>query len=139
MTRYLLDTNVLSGLRKGTRAHAAVVAWFEGVDDAALFTSVLVIGEIRRGIELARKADPKKAKALEKWLTTLTHHFSDRVLAVDDRVADRWGRLCVDQKLPDVDGLLAATAWVHDLTLCTRNTKDFARSGVKLLNPFVQF
>lgn len=93
---------------------------------------------MRRGIELARKADPKKAKALEKWLTPLTQHFSDRVLAVDDRVADRWGRLCVDQKLPDVDGLLAATALVHDLTLCTRNTKDFARSGVRLLNPFLQ-
>lgn len=136
MTRYLLDTNILSELRKGSRAHAEVVVWFEEVDDDALFTSVLVIGEIRRGIELARKTDPKKAKALEKWLTTLVEHFSDRVLAIDERVADRWGRLCVDQKLPDVDGLLAATALLHDLTLCTRNTADFARSGVKLLNPF---
>jgi predicted nucleic acid-binding protein len=136
--RYLLDTNILSELRKGTRASLEVTGWFDEVDDEALFTSVLVIGEIRRGIELARKADPKKAKALEKWLNTLVQHFSDRILVVDDRVADCWGRLCVDQKLPDVDGLLAATALTHDLTLCTRNTADFERSGVKLFNPFLK-
>ncbi len=136
MIRYLLDTNILSELRKGSRTHPEVAAWFDGVADETLFTSVLVIGEIRRGIELARKSDPKKAKALEKWLTALVAHFSDRILTVDERVADRWGRLCVDQKLPDVDGLLAATALAHDLTLCTRNTPDFVRSGVKLLNPF---
>jgi len=136
VTKYLLDTNILSELRKGSRAHEGVTAWFGRVDDGALFTSVLVIGEIRRGIELARRAGPKKAKVLEKWLTTLVAHFSDRVLAIDERVADRWGRLCMDQKLPDVDGLLAATALVHDLTLCTRNTADFARSGARLLNPF---
>jgi predicted nucleic acid-binding protein len=136
--RHLLDTNILSELRKGTRASPEVAAWFEDVDDEALFTSVLVIGEIRRGIELARKTDSKKAKALEKWLATLVEHFNDRILAVDERVADRWGRLCVDQKLPDVDGLLAATALVHDFTLCTRNMADFARSGAKLLNPFLK-
>jgi predicted nucleic acid-binding protein len=134
--RYLLDTNILSELRKGERACPEVVVWFDETDDEVLFTSVLVVGEIRRGIELARKADPKKAKALEKWLITLVEHFSDRILPIDDRVADLWGRLCVDQKLPDVDGLLAATALTHNLTLCTRNTADFARSGVKLLNPF---
>ena len=136
MTRYLLDTNILSELRKGARATPGVVAWFDGVDDEALFTSVLVIGEIRRGIELARRTDPEKATALEKWLAALVTHFSDRILPIDDRVADRWGRLSVDQKLPDIDGLLAATALVQDLSLCTRNTADFERSGVKLLNPF---
>jgi predicted nucleic acid-binding protein len=135
---YLLDTNILSELRKGARANPGVVAWFEEVDDESLFTSVLVIGEIRRGIELARTSDSKKAKALEKWLVALVEHFSDRILIIDDRVSDCWGRLCVDQKLPDVDGLLAATALTHDLTLCTRNTTDFSRSGVKLLNPFLR-
>lgn len=136
MTRYLLDTNILSELRKGARACPEVVAWFEEADDEALFTSVLVVGEIRCGIELARKNDPRKARALEKWLTALVQHFSDRILTIDDRVADCWGRLCVEQKLPDVGGLLAATALAHDLTLCTRNTTDFARNGVKLFNPF---
>jgi hypothetical protein len=134
--RYLLDTNILSELRKGSRARAEVVAWFAEVDDDTLFTSVLVVGEIRRGIELARKTDSKKARVLEKWLIRLVEDFSDRILAVDERVADRLGRLCMDQKLPDVDGLLATTALAHDLTLCTRNTADFERSGVKLLNPF---
>jgi Predicted nucleic acid-binding protein, contains PIN domain len=136
VTGYLLDTNVLSELRKGSDAAASVVAWFGGVEDDALFTSVLVTGEIRRGIELARKTDPKKAKALDKWLTGLIRHFGERILPIDDHIADRWGALCVDQKLPDVDGLLAATALVHDLTLITRNVADFKRSGVRLLNPF---
>jgi predicted nucleic acid-binding protein len=135
VTKYLLDTNVLSELRKG-HAAASVVAWFDSVENDALFTSVLVTGEIRRGIELARKTDQKKAKALDKWLAGLVLHFSDRILPIDDRVADRWGALCIDQKLPDVDGLLAATALVHDLTLVTRNVADFKRSAVKLLNPF---
>ena len=136
MTRYLLDTNVLSELRKGSAAAVSLVAWFGGVEDDALFTSVLVTGEIRRGIELARKTDPKKAKVLDKWLKGLIRHFDERVLPIDDRIADRWGALCIDQKLPDIDGLLAATALVHDLTLVTRNIADFKRSGVKLLNPF---
>jgi len=134
---YLFDTNILSEMRKGERASPEVAAWFDGVADEGLFTSVLVIGEIRRGVELARKNDSKKAKALEKWLSTLVAHFSDRILPIDDRIADRWGRLCVNQKLPDIDGLLAATALVHDLSLCTRNISDFARNGVKLFNPFL--
>ena len=137
MRGYLFDTNILSEMRKGERASPEVAAWFDGVADEGLFTSVLVIGEIRRGVELARKNDSKKAKALEKWLSTLVAHFSDRILPIDDRIADRWGRLCVNQKLPDIDGLLAATALVHDLSLCTRNISDFARNGVKLFNPFL--
>ncbi len=136
MIQYLLDTNILSELRKKSRADSGVIKWFEGVENDALFTSVLVIGEIRRGIELVRKSDSKQAKALEKWLNGLMSHFRERVLPIDDRVADRWGKLCIDQKLPDVDGLLAATALVHNLTLVTRNTADFKRSPVKLLNPF---
>jgi len=136
VTRYLLDTNVLSELRKGSGTAASVTAWLDGVEDDALFTSVLVTGEIRRGVELARRTDPKKAKTLEKWLTGLIRDFGGRILPIDDRVADRWGALCVDQKLPDVDGLLAATALVHGLTLVTRNVTDFKRSAVTLLNPF---
>ncbi len=136
MTGFLLDTNVLSELRKGRQADASVVTWFDEVADPELFTSVLVLGEIRRGIEIARGRDSKKADALDRWATGLEVQFSDRILPITHRIADRWGHLCVDQKLPDIDGLLAATALVHDLTIATRNARDFERSGAKLFNPF---
>lgn len=136
MTRYLLDTNLLSELRKGNRALPSVVEWFAGIEEEAIFVSVLVIGEIRRGIELARRKDPGRAEALDKWLAGLVKHYGTRILPIDERIAERWGMLSVDQRLPDVDGLLAATALVHDLTLVTRNVADFRRSGAKLVNPF---
>ncbi len=136
MSGCLLDTNILAELRKRDRCNKNVAAWFTAQDDESIFTSVLVMGEIRRGIELARHKDSEKAKALERWLQGLTLHFESRILPVTGAIADRWGRLCFDQKLPDVDGLLAATALVHDLTLATRNTGDFLRSGVKWINPF---
>ena len=132
----LVDTNVLSELRKGPRAHAAVLAWFEGTDERALFTSVLVLGEVRRGIESIRRRDPTAAVALEQWQLRLSETFGDRVLPVDALIADRWGRLNVPDPSPTVDGLLAATALVHDFTLVTRNVRDVERTGVRVLNPF---
>jgi hypothetical protein len=133
---YLLDTNVASETRKGRRINANVETWFESADDDDLFLSVLVIGEIRKGIEQARSKDPVKARALEGWLTGLERQFGDRVLPITPAVADQWGRLSAIRPLSTVDGLLAATAMVHDLTLVTRNVIDVANTGVTLLNPF---
>lgn len=132
---WLVDTNILSELRKGSRANASLRTWFAAVRDEELFTSVLVLGEIRRGIESVRRRDAIAASALEQWLARLTAGFSDRILAVDVAVADRWGTLNVPDPVPTVDGLLAATALVHDLVLVTRNTRDVARTGVRLLDP----
>jgi toxin FitB len=133
---FLVDTNVLSELRKGRRANRGVREWFAGVDDGDLFTSVLVVGELRRGIASIRRRDGVAAAALDQWLSRLTERFSDRVLPVDVAVAERWGGLNVPDPLPTVDGLLAATALVHGLTLVTRNTRDMRRTGVALVDPF---
>jgi hypothetical protein len=132
---WLLDTNIVSELRKGERADPGLRAWFAGADEAALFTSVLVVGELRRGIELLHRRDVPSALALEHWLAALTDGFADRILPVDRVVAEEWGRLNVPDPVPTVDGLLAATARVHGLTLVTRNTRDVARTGVPLLDP----
>lgn len=136
MRGYLLDTNVVSEARKGRRIIPSVLAWYESVDDDELFLSVLVIGEIRKGIEQARSKDPVKARALEGWLTGLEERYGDRVLPITAAVANQWGHLSAIRPLSTVDGLLAATAMVHDLTLVTRNVTDVAHTKVKLLNPF---
>ena len=134
---WLVDTNIISELRKGERAPAGVRAWFDGAAEDELFTSVLVLGELRRGLESIRRLDLPSALALEQWLLRLTDTFGDRILPVDTAIADRWGRLNVPDPIPTVDGLLAATALVHDLTLVTRNTRDVERTGVRLLDPTV--
>ena len=136
MKGFLLDTNVLSELRKGVRADANVQRWFASVDENLIFLSVLVTGEIRRGIEAIRKRDPRAATALERWLGSLMQAHSDRVLPVDGATADEWGRLDARGSLPVVDGLLAATAQVHDLTFVTRNVKDVVGTGIDVLDPF---
>ena len=133
--RYLLDTNVVSELTK-SRPDPGVVAWREQTAGDRHFLSVLVLGEIRRGVELLRRRDQDRARSLDQWLTTLTREFGSRILSVDAAVADAWGRLDVPDRLPAVDGLLAATALVHDLILVTRNTPDVQRPLVRVLNPF---
>ena len=132
---FLLDTNILSELRKGERANSGLRAWFAGAADESIFTSVLVIGEIRRGVESIRRRDPGAAEVLEQWLLGLTAGFADRILAVDRPVAERWGKLNVPDPLPTVDALLAATALEHDLVLVTRNVRDVDRTGVRVLDP----
>lgn len=132
---WLVDTNVLSELRKGERADRGIRSWFATVADEDLFTSVLVVGELRRGVELLRRRDAIAASALEQWLGRLAGSFSSRILPVDGRVADRWGRLGVPDQVPTVDGLLAATALVHDLVLVTRNVRDVMRTGARVLDP----
>lgn len=134
--RFLLDTNVISELRKGARADSNVVAWFESVEDHDLYLSVLVLGELRQGVERLRNRDPRSAGSLERWLDVLAEDYAARVLPVDRDVADLWGRLNVPDPLPVVDGLLAATALVHDLTLVTRDQRGIRGTGVRTLDPF---
>jgi predicted nucleic acid-binding protein len=133
---FLLDTNVLSELRKRSRADSGVLRWFDETDEDALFTSVLVIGEIRQGIESLRGRDVRAARALEKWLGELTAAYAERILPVDVSIAERWGVLNVPRPMAAIDGLIAATALVHGLTVVTRNSDDFVRSGVEVVNPF---
>ncbi len=132
---WLVDTNILSELRKGDRTDPGIRAWFAEAREEELFTSVLVLGEVRRGIESIRRRDEPSALALEQWLTRLTMSFAERVLPIDAQVADRWGALNVPDPVPTVDGLLAASALVHDLVLVTRNVRDVAGTGVQLLDP----
>jgi hypothetical protein len=134
---WLLDTNVLSELRKGDRAAPGVLAWFKAAAQVELFTSVLVMGEIRKGISRLSRRDPVGAKSLERWMQGLVESFSDRILPVTAEVADRWGRLAVEQPLSPIDGLLAATALHHGLILVTRNVADVARAEVPVINPFL--
>jgi predicted nucleic acid-binding protein len=136
MVSYLLDTNVLSELRKGRRADAGVRAWFADIADEHIFLSVLVIGEIRRGIELIRRRDAAAATQLDAWLRRLVEAYEDRMLPIDLAVAEVWARLHVPDPIPVVDGLLAATAHLHGLTLVTRNTKAVQGTGVPFLDPF---
>lgn len=133
---FLLDTNVISEVRKGERCNPRVAAWFTAVRDTDLFISVLVTGEIRRGVERLRRRDARQAEALERWLEELADSYADRVLPIDARVADAWGRLGALRPVPVIDGLLAATARVHDMTLVTRDASAVDDLGVNVLNPF---
>lgn len=133
---YLLDTNVISELRKGDRADARVRAWFGELADEEIYLSVLTIGEVRRGVESVRRRDPDSAAALDSWLARLGEAHRDRILPVDRAIAEEWGRMNVPDPLPVVDGLLAATAKVSGLTFATRNVADVEGSGVELVDPF---
>ena len=134
---YLLDTNVLSEIRKGEAAHAAVRAWIAGTAAEDLYVSVLTLGEIRRGIERIRlRGDHVQAHSLDGWLVRLESAYAVRILPVDARIADLWGRLQVPDPLPVVDAFLAATAIVHGLTLVTRNVSDVRRTPARILDPF---
>ena len=132
---YLLDTCVISELRK-PGCNPGVSAWIARIQPHEAFLSVLTLGEIRRGIELHRRKSPASAASLERWLNGLETHYGDRVLPITAAVADTWGRLAPNQPLPVSDGLIAATALEHKLTVVTRNVPDFKRSGVNTLNPF---
>jgi toxin FitB len=133
---YLFDTNVLSELRKGERCHPSVVAWFSSLEPHEIYLSVLTVGELRKGVELIRRRDPRAAESLDVWLQELASSYADRILAVDQEIAERWGRLKVPDPLPVIDSLLAATAIVRSMTLATRNVLDIARTGVRWVNPF---
>lgn len=131
---FLLDTNVVSEIRRARDPH--VRAWSEQVADIDLYLSVLTLGEIRKGTELLRVRDPAQAGVFASWLEHLLTSFADRIVPIDARVADEWGRLNATRPRNTVDGLIAASAHVHHLTVATRNTADFEGSGVPLLNPW---
>jgi predicted nucleic acid-binding protein len=133
---YLIDTNIISEIRKGERCDPHVSAWYASLTDQDLFLSTLVLGEIRNGVELARSRDPDKAAALERWLRQVETAFDGRVLGIDNAVSDQWGRMCAIRPIPVIDGLLAATAVTNGLTLVTRNDRDIDGLGAKVLNPF---
>ncbi|MEO7854365.1 MAG: type II toxin-antitoxin system VapC family toxin [Rubrivivax sp.] len=131
---YLLDTNVVSELRK-PKPHGAVLAWLEGVEDAQLHLSAVTIGEIQAGIELARDQDEAKASEIEAWLEMVAASYN--VLAMDAAAFRAWAQL-MHRKSDTVyeDAMIAATAKVHGFTVVTRNVADFKAFGVPLLNPF---
>ena len=139
MSGFLLDTNIISEL-VARRPEPRVTAWIGATDEMLLHLSVLTLGEIRKGIDSLR--DSSRRAALGGWLDSeLMVRFANRILAIDEAIADRWGRLtaqreAANSRLPVIDGLLAATALQYNLTLVTRNVKDVAATGVPLFNPW---
>ncbi len=133
---YLLDTNVVSEIRKAQR-NPSFSAWYTDIGSTELFLSAIVIGEIAQGIaRLELRRDIPQASLFERWLSELKHAFEGRVLPVSTAIAERWGRLNGPRPLPVVDGLLAATALEHDLTFVTRDAEALAGTGVRVLNPW---
>lgn len=133
---WLLDTNILSELRKGARCNSQVAEWFAELQDEEIHLSVLVLGEIRRGVERIRKTDARAAQSLERWLVRLATDYGERIIPIDLRVAEEWGRMSVSRPRSAVDSMLAATAKIHDLTLATRNVKHVVGLGARYMNPF---
>jgi predicted nucleic acid-binding protein len=132
---FLIDTNVVSELgRKNPDCH--VVAWANNVGTAALHLSVLTLGEIAKGAASLERRDALRGAALSRWLEGLHHQYADRIIAVDDEIAEAWGRLASRRSIPVIDALLAATALVRGMTLVTRNVRDIADVGVEVLNPW---
>jgi toxin FitB len=136
---FLLDTNVISELIK-PQPEVNVTTWIEGTDESLLYLSVLTLGEIRRGISILPQS--RRRATLEAWLDKdLRERFDERILSIDQEVADRWGLLTAAARnngivLPVIDGLLAATALEHNLTLVTRDTGQIPSMGVAVFNPW---
>jgi toxin FitB len=134
LNRYLLDTNVISEIRK-PKPHGAVVEWLRGLVNEQVFLSAVTLGELQSGIERTRRQDEKKAQEIEEWVDLLAGSYN--VLAMDAACFREWGRLREGnpERLAE-DAMIAATALVYDLTVATRNERDFLRFRVKVFNPF---
>ncbi len=136
---YLLDTNVLSEIRKKQNTNKGVRKFFQRVIEGSeqVYVSVITIGELRRGIELIRhRGDGRQADQLEKWLGVVLNEYHDFILDIDETIAQTWGMLRVPHHENALDKQIAATAIINGLTVVTRNTKDYQKTGVKVLNPF---
>jgi predicted nucleic acid-binding protein len=134
--RYLVDANVLSATRSGRARQPEVVDWFRAQAQGDLATSAIVIGELLRGAHLVARSDPAQAAALFAWIAGVRESFANTILPIDITVTQVWARLSVPNPLPRHDGLIAATALRHGLTVVTRNVRDFEPWAVPVLNPF---
>jgi predicted nucleic acid-binding protein len=137
---YLIDTNVISEARKQAIADRGVIGFFDGLalSGERAHIPATTVGELRRGVELIdHRGDVRQARALEDWLAVLLEQFRDHILAFDADAAQVWGRLRVPHPQNPLDKQIAATALVYDLTVVTRNTADFQRTGVRSINPFL--
>jgi predicted nucleic acid-binding protein len=132
---FLLDTNVVSETRR-KNPDSKVVSWMARTDPADLFISAMTLGEIAKGVALRAKQNPTQTAGLEEWLTATRVKYINQIVVIDADIAEAWGRLATKRTLPIVDGLLAATALVRGLTLATRNERDVADLGVRVLNPW---
>jgi toxin FitB len=132
---FLLDTNVVSELGR-KNPDRRVAAWANSVGTAALHLSVLTLGEIAKGAASLERRDAMRGVALSRWLEGLRYQYADRIIAVDDQIAEAWGRLASRRSIPVIDALLAGTALVRSMTLVTRNIRDVADVGVEVLNPW---
>jgi toxin FitB len=137
---YLIDTDVISEIRKGDRANAGVRQFFAAAssEQLPLYLSVVTIGELRTGVErLKYRGDVPQAKRLERWLRQITTAHAGSILSIDEETAHVWGRLRVPNPENPLDKQIAATALIHDLTVVTRNIQHFDLTGVRLRNPFI--
>ncbi|QDX81285.1 VapC toxin family PIN domain ribonuclease [Denitratisoma sp. DHT3] len=134
---YLLDTNVVSELRKGDRANSGVRRFFAALAAEEIYLAVQTVGEIRRGLENVRgRGDMAQAKRLEDWLDALVADYADRILGFDIDCAQVWGRLMSPNPHHPIDKQIAAIGLIYDLTIVTRNTEDFRGAGARVINPF---
>jgi len=138
---YLVDTNVISEARKKSKANTGVRAFFKQAieDETRIFISVVTVGELRRGVESIRyRGDVRQANQLEKWLENLMAEYQDHILDINQDIAQLWGRLRAPHPENALDKQIAATALIYELTVVTRNYKDFVKTGVRVLNPFTE-
>ena len=136
---YLIDTNIISEARKKTKANNGVRKFFKRAiaNEAPIYISVVTVGELRRGVELIRhRGDTRQANLLERWLNALLLEYSNFILDINQDIAQLWGKLRVLHAESALDKQIAATALIYDLTVVTRNHRDFSNTGVRLLNPF---